>query len=109
MNGYQWPASRLGSQEMAVLCEMRKKSGLPINECIRQSVLMNDIDKILAFIQTVKDKCDDEIRLDNHIKADNYTSVARYKICEKIEKFIVKQLNGGTQKQGKNGSRKKAI
>ena len=38
-NGYQWPASALGSREMGILYKMRQKTGKPITECLRLAVI----------------------------------------------------------------------
>jgi len=36
--GYQWPASRLGPEEMAILAEAREKTGKPITEVLKNAV-----------------------------------------------------------------------
>lgn len=36
--GYPWPASRLGSQEMEILCQMREILSKPITECLKLAV-----------------------------------------------------------------------
>ena len=38
-NGYQWPASALGSYEMSILYHLRKKTGKPITVCLKNLVL----------------------------------------------------------------------
>ena len=43
--GYPWPASRLSSNEMALLADWREKTGLSICELLRQSVV--EIGKII--------------------------------------------------------------
>lgn len=37
-NGYPWPASALGSEEMKILFNARKRTGKPITECLRIAV-----------------------------------------------------------------------
>jgi len=37
-NGYPWPASALGSEEMKILFNTRKRTGKPITECLRIAV-----------------------------------------------------------------------
>ena len=39
-NGYQWPASRLGPEEMAILVEAREATGKPITEVLKNAVLV---------------------------------------------------------------------
>ena len=34
MNKYQWPASKMTSKEMAILCEVRRIYNKPLNECL---------------------------------------------------------------------------
>lgn len=38
-NGYPWPASALGSQEMEILCKMRQETGKPITKCLKEALL----------------------------------------------------------------------
>lgn len=35
---YQWPASALGEPEMAILFDLRKKLGVPINQILAKIV-----------------------------------------------------------------------
>lgn len=37
--GYQWPASSLTGKEMAILADWRGKTGTPISELLKQSIL----------------------------------------------------------------------
>jgi len=39
-NGYRWPASRLGPEEMAILASAREKTGEPITEVLKNAVLV---------------------------------------------------------------------
>ncbi len=39
---YQWPASRLTPDEMAILQSWKDQTGLPINECLKQAVTLLD-------------------------------------------------------------------
>ena len=39
-NGYQWPASRLGPKEMAILAAAREETGKPITEVLKNAVLV---------------------------------------------------------------------
>jgi len=41
-NGYPWPASQLGTEEMEILTRWRTELKLPITELIRQSVIECD-------------------------------------------------------------------
>ena len=38
--GYQWPASALTINEMAILADWREKTGTPISELIKQAITM---------------------------------------------------------------------
>jgi hypothetical protein len=40
--GYQWPASALTAHEMAILSDWRKQTRTPINELLRQAVVILD-------------------------------------------------------------------
>ena len=46
--GYQWPASALTGQEMAILNGWRDRTGVPISELLRQAVL-----KVDEFVKVV--------------------------------------------------------
>jgi hypothetical protein len=37
--GYQWPASALTKNEMKILAERRKETGIPICKLLRQAVI----------------------------------------------------------------------
>jgi hypothetical protein len=45
-NGYQWPASALGSREMELLYLLRQETGIPINRLLALCVLYADIKAI---------------------------------------------------------------
>lgn len=53
--------------------------------------------EVMKYIKTLKKEIYRGIRLDNAINEDNYENVGKLKLCEKIEKFILK--NNG--KKGK--------
>ena len=39
IKGYQWPASALSANEMAILTEWREKTGTPINQLLKQAIV----------------------------------------------------------------------
>lgn len=51
-----------------------------------------NLKKILNYIKEVKREINKSLQIDYEIKADPYDNIARMKIAEKIEKFI---LNNG--------------
>lgn len=53
------------------------------------------MNELLSYIQELKSKINRDIQVDHEIDCDNYENVARLKICEKIERFIIKQKNEG--------------
>ena len=46
---------------------------------------------VLDYIDSLKKKIYEDLDTDRAIKADPYDNVARLKVCEKIEKFILKE------------------
>lgn len=46
--GYQWPASAITGQEMAILNGWRERTGIPISELLRQAV-----QKVDGFVKTI--------------------------------------------------------
>jgi hypothetical protein len=52
------------------------------------------MEEILAYIGALKKQIYQALETDKAIKADPYDNVARLKICEKIERFIIKTKGG---------------
>ena len=45
LKGYQWPASALTVNEMAILSEWKERTGTPITQLIKQAIV--EMDKII--------------------------------------------------------------
>lgn len=39
VRGYQWPASSLTGNEMAILADWREKTGTPISQLLKQAII----------------------------------------------------------------------
>ena len=62
-------------------------------------------DPFLQEIQELKKEISKNIRLDNEIKADPYSNIARLRTCERIEKTYIKLKNGGNNGTNCNNHR----
>jgi len=67
---------------------------------LRLNNKLDTIKEILSYINKSKMEIIKSIKVDKAIDADNYDNVARLKVCEKIEKYIL-QINNKSEESNK--------